>query len=176
VIAGINQIEFLPPFGKSPSLKKRIAQLFSSAQSIRPAIAFWSIAPKDLENITGFKAYKGLRSPNSFLCVDVQKPTIIDYLADLVKHDVHVYIHLRRISRRFLNQNSSVSLLHTKLLLADKSDESAEFWIGSHNWTQCALFGINSEASLAFHLNKEAPLYLNASLGNIYSNWRAINI
>ena len=162
MIVGIDQIEFLPPFGKNPSLQKRITQLFSSAQSIRAAIAFWSIPPKDLETITDFRAYKVLSSPNSFLCIDLQKPTNIDYLADLVKHDVPVYIHLRRISRRFLNENSSVSLLHTKLLLADQSNESAEFWIGSHNWTQYALFGINSEASLAFHLNKKAPLYLNA--------------
>src|SRR5690606_10062285 len=48
---------------------------------------------------------------------------------------------------------------HTKLLLFDNDDGTAEIWVGSHNWTQRALIGPNIEASVVMRVEQGSPIY-----------------
>lgn len=162
MITGINNIELIPPFNSDVDISDRILKLFKEAKSLRAAIAFWTLSAKRFIDISGFNAYQVLKDSNSFLCVDIQSPTNIDHLADLVQKGVPVYLNIRRLANEFKKLSSSVGLLHTKILLADKENGEAEFLIGSHNWTGFALLGPNIEASLILHLCNRAPLYKNA--------------
>lgn len=162
MITGVNNIELIPQFDSSVRISDRITKLFKEAKSARAAIAFWTLSAKRFIDIAGFNAYQVLKDSNSFLCVDIQFPTNIDHLADLVQKGVSVYLNIRRLTNEFKKLSSSIGLLHTKILLADKKNDEAEFWIGSHNWTEFALLGPNIEASLILHLYNRAPLYKNA--------------
>jgi hypothetical protein len=50
-------------------------------------------------------------------------------------------------------------LLHSKILLFDLPNEQASIWIGSHNWTDRALSGINIETSLEILVNRNDKIY-----------------
>ena len=161
MLTGITNIEIIPPYAGSIGIEKRLIKLFDQAISIRAAIAFWTLSEKELALIAPFKALKVLQNKNSFLCVDIQPPTNLDYLAELVERGVSVYLNIRRLPKEFERYTTSPGLLHTKILLADMSDDEAEFWIGSHNWTKFALRGPNTEASVIFTLHNKAPIFFN---------------
>jgi hypothetical protein len=59
--------------------------------------------------------------------------------------------------------------MHAKMLLFALDDGTAELWVGSHNWTNRALLGLNVEASLVVHLRESSPLFRAATdyLANI---------
>jgi hypothetical protein len=158
MLSGVEDIELLPYIGKM-DISDRISQLFSMASSIRASIAFWAISPEALNDVTNGQAYRILSSENSFLCVDIQRPTNIDYLADLARNGVKVYLNIRKLPKSLSHMSTSLGLLHTKILLADKPNSMSEFWIGSHNWTCFAIMGPNTEASLIIHMDKGAHLY-----------------
>lgn len=162
MITGVNDIELIPPYDDDIDISNRIKKLFREAKSIRAAIAFWTISPTKLVEIADFNAYTVLKNRDSFLCVDIQLPTNIDYLKELAEKGVSVYLNMRRLNKNLKKISSSVGLLHTKILLADKVNDEAEFWIGSHNWTEPSLTGPNIEASLILHLYNKAPLYRSA--------------
>jgi len=162
MITGISGLELLPPYDGSPDLSARLTTLFRNADAFRAAIAFWTFDSADLIDLAGPKSIQALQSSESFLCIDLQLPTNIDSLADLATRGVRIFLNARRLSKEDSIVSSSPGLLHTKLILVDKDDEFAEFWVGSHNWTKYALYGPNTEASLALQLYKRAPLYLHA--------------
>jgi hypothetical protein len=165
MLIGVDGIELLPPVTELIDLSDRITELFSKAKTVRAAIAFWTIPPDVLEEITGNRGTSILSAPGSFLCVDIQRPTNIDALAGLVKKGAAVYLNIRRLDNvpgRMLTSETQ-ALLHTKIILVDKPENHAEFWIGSHNWTAPALFGPNTEASISLNMSSRAPLYLAAA-------------
>jgi hypothetical protein len=52
--------------------------------------------------------------------------------------------------------------MHAKMLLFDMDQKHAMLWIGSHNATQRALFGVNIEASILIKLERTSTLYKDA--------------
>jgi hypothetical protein len=164
MLTGISEVEFLPPVGGKMDITARISKLFKTATTVRAAIAFWTLSKDMLDLITDHRADRVLGASDSFLCVDIQRPTNIDHLADLVKSGVRVFLNIRRLSKELdkFKLSTSPGLLHTKIILSDGEDDRAEFWIGSHNWTLTALLGPNTEASMALKVVKKAPLYAAA--------------
>ena len=158
MLTGVKDIELLPQLG-TIDISNRLNKLFTEARSIRASIAFWALPPELLNQITNYNAYRVLSAYNSFLCVDIQRPTNIDSLADLVSNGVKVFLNIRKLLTYTSKVSTSPGLLHTKMILADMADNNAEFWIGSHNWTVFALMGPNTEASLIVHMNNSAHLY-----------------
>ena len=158
MLTGVNDIELLPQLG-TIDICNRLNKLFLEARSFRASIAFWAITPELLNQITNYNAYRVLSADNSFLCVDIQRPTNIDSLADLVSKGVKVFLNIRKLSTQISKISTSPGLLHTKMILADMPDNKSEFWIGSHNWTAFALMGPNTEASLIVHMSNSAHLY-----------------
>jgi len=175
LLTGITDIELLPPATGGMDLVNQIRNLFDGANAIRASIAFWTLSPEQLNDITGYQAERVLKTSESFICVDLQRPTSIDHLAALVRSGVRIYLNIRKLPRGLdpLRISTSPGLLHTKILLSDKNNGKAEFWIGSHNWTVPALIGPNTELSMSLSLTNRAPLYLSAKhiLDDIRDNY-----
>jgi len=112
--------------------------------------------------IGGTNIFNVLKNNKSFICADLQSPTNINYLAELKSMGVNIYLHMKRIHKKVEKFSSSPGLLHTKMFLIDELDDYAELVIGSHNWTEFSLFGLNIEGSIHFKLYKRAPLYARA--------------
>jgi hypothetical protein len=162
MLDGINDIELLPLGLAGTDIAWRISKLFSEATNIRASIAFWTLSPLQLGQWIHPHALDALKNAESYLCVDLQSPTNVDALAALKNEGVPVYLNLRRLPKETAKVSGTLGLLHTKMLLIDKNDGSAELWVGSHNWTAFALRGPNTEVSTVIHLTKESNLYSSA--------------
>ena len=156
---GIESLCIIPPQKNWINLNSQIQTFFSESECVRAAIAFWSISESDLQLLTGHRGVQVLKNEDSFLCVDIQKPTNIDHLASLVQKGVKVFLNIRRLPGPLAKYSTSSGLLHTKMLLSNRSNEQADFWIGSHNWTRPALVGPNKEGSMALRLDRDGALY-----------------
>lgn len=160
---GIISISFLPTFGNSVDITPKIRELFMASEKIRASIAFWTLSYQDLLSIIHDPyLLQSIKSDDSFLCCDIQLPTNIDALASLKQARVDVLLNFRRLVPALKKMTSSLGLLHTKMILADKKDGTAEIWVGSHNWTQFALRGINTEMSVVLKVEKSSSLYNEA--------------
>ncbi len=160
---GVLSISFLPTFGDPPDITPKIRQLFLDSDKIRASIAFWTMSFQDILSITNDTfMLRAMKSEDSYLCSDIQLPTNIEALAGLKQAGVDVYLNFRRLVPTLKKATSSLGLLHTKMILADKKDGTAEIWVGSHNWTQFALRGINTEISLVLQIEKFSNIYNEA--------------
>jgi len=175
LLTGITDIELLPPATGGMDLVNQIRNLFTGANAIRASIAFWTLSPDQLDDITDYQAERVLKTAESFICVDLQRPTSIDHLSGFVKRGVRIYLNIRKLPKSLdpLKISTSPGLLHTKILLSDKNNGKAEFWIGSHNWTVPALMGPNTELSMSLSLTDRAPLYASTkhTLEDIRDNY-----
>lgn len=140
---------------------RELAQLAAQARVIRGAIAYWTINPA----LLGAGLARGLAHPEGFLCVDIHYPTSIDHLATLRRTGAHVCLHLYDLVGHTEDvgvKGLPPHLMHAKMLLFDLDDDRAALWMGSHNATQRALFGINIEASLVLELDRKSENYRHA--------------
>ena len=159
LMQGIKDIELIPTLGDSINIVPRLKRLFDDAHSVKAAIAFWTFSFQKLTSILGPCGTGAFQGSGSFLCVDIQEPTNIGALASLDQNNVNIHLNLRRLHPAVKKLTSSTGLLHTKVLVVDKNDGDAEIWVGSHNWTQFALRGPNTEATLAIMCDHLSPLY-----------------
>lgn len=164
--ADILSIELLHPLDQPPAFFHRLQQSVINAQAIRGAVAFWTIDP----NLVTPSLSERLAATNGFLCVDLHLPTSVEMLAHLYQQmkltdptGKHLYLHLRDLEGvteiRSGNTGMPEHLLHTKSMLFDFNDGTAEVWIGSHNWTRRALVGLNIEASIVVRVAQSSELY-----------------
>ncbi|MBN2154875.1 MAG: hypothetical protein JW776_02385 [Candidatus Lokiarchaeota archaeon] len=117
---------------------------------------------RKLRELAGNNSLRVLGSRDSFLCVDLQPPTDLDALCELASENVKIFLNLRRLAQGFNRYSESAGLLHTKFLISQNRNNQIELWIGSHNWTEFALAGINIEASIAIHMDTNSRLYYQA--------------
>jgi hypothetical protein len=130
------------------------------AERLQAAVAFWTVA----ETLFEPSLTHVLRHENSFLAVDVHLPTDIEALASLAKAGANVRIYAEEIPTYSMNgRKDPPALLHTKMLLFSLNDGNAELWVGSHNWTNRAILGLNVEASLVVTLRDDSPLLAQAA-------------
>ena len=164
MLTGITALELIPDALGRLDLVDHIRKLFKNAMALRASIAFWTLSPEQLNSISRGNGIRVLCERDSFLCVDIQNPTNIDHLANLVRLGIKVFLNIRKLPKAVepLKISTSPGLLHTKFLLADIEDNQAALWIGSHNWTVPALIGPNTELSISLKLANRAPLYLEA--------------
>ena len=143
-------------------LSRQIERLFRDSVCLRASIAFWTLSLEQVEYLSNDRFLKVLTNSDSFLCVDIQYPTNLDNIAHMVKEGISVYLNIRKLPRALDPRRISTSpgLLHTKTLIANKTNGDAELWLGSHNWTAPALIGPNTEMSVAINLTTKSPLYL----------------
>jgi hypothetical protein len=90
-------------------------------------------------------------------------PTEVDALAGIAKQGAHVCIYYEDIPTYIQGRKEPPCLLHSKMLLFWAKDRTAELWVGSHNWTNRAIFGLNVEASLIVRLKDSSSLFAAAA-------------
>jgi hypothetical protein len=161
-------VEVLHPLEEPPRFFRRLQQTVVRATVMRGAVAFWTVKP----NFVVQDFAKLVAANQSFICVDLHQPTSVEIVDELI-HEVekidsskrHVFLYLRELEGQTevwqANSNMPESLLHLKALLFDFNDETAEIWIGSHNWTRRAMIGLNLEATLVLRVGQESQLYQN---------------
>ncbi|MDZ7753216.1 MAG: hypothetical protein U5S82_16560 [Gammaproteobacteria bacterium] len=158
---GVLDIELLPPF-RARDVVHRLEALLLASDSLRDSIAYWTIE----QDLLGPDLARCLTGPQGFICVDIHRPTHIDFLADLRSRGAAVYLHLFDLAGN--TEAPGIKglppfLLHSKVMLFDLKDGRSVLWVGSHNATQRALLGINIETSLLVTLERSAPLYSDAA-------------
>lgn len=157
---GIIQLELLPDV-EAASVIDRLDAAIQKATSARFAVAYWTVGPEDVSSHLA----RVLGHDNGFLCVDIHYPTDLDQLHALFGQGVNLRLHLRHLATKTERQSAKLPqhLMHSKLLLMDNSDGTAEIWVGSHNWTRRALLGPNIEASAVIQVEQGAPIYRQVS-------------
>lgn len=166
----IFSIELLHPMESPPAFFQRLQRSIRAARCMRGAVAYWTVGP---DEVAGELANR-LAASGGFLCVDLHLPTSVGQLAALDARiravdtsREHLFLHLHKVEGQTeawgSNKQLPENLLHTKSLLFDFDDGTAEIWIGSHNWTRRALVGVNIEASLVVHILQESLLYQQTS-------------
>lgn len=155
----ILSIKLLPEWD-TPALKARLAASIARADLLQASIAYWTIDPA----VFGMALTRRILPPNGFLCVDLHRPTDIDALADLVRNHADVHLYCEDISTYGADGSKEPPyLLHTKMLLFWSKSSPAELWVGSHNWTNRAIFGLNIESSLVVELRDSSRLFCDAA-------------
>jgi len=143
------------------SIAPRLNELIESAVRLRMAVAYWTIRKDYLSN----NLVNLLSKEDSFACVDLSYPTKVSEICDLSRHGANTYFYLRKIEKDNSSPDRGVELhlgghlLHSKVFLFDLPDGKASIWIGSHNWTDRALSGINIETSIEIKTAKDGPVY-----------------
>lgn len=130
-------------------IRKRLKESIERCVVLRGTVAFFNL---DIKNIEGLADI--LKHSESFLCVDIHQPTGIGRLEEFVKEGSNIYLFLYRDG-----SEKKQPLLHTKLLLFDRKDDTAEVWIGSQNFTYSALSGFNLEATSIITTTKNSKFY-----------------
>ena len=128
--------------------------------SLKAVVAFWTIAADLLDP----SLISLLKHEDSFVAVDVHLPTDIDVLASLAAAAANLRIYAEEIPTLSGDgRREPPALLHAKMLLFTLKDGTSSLWVGSHNWTNRALLGLNVEASLVVTLAADSRLLAEAS-------------
>src|SRR5438552_4731124 len=162
---GIIEVNLLPSWDR-PSVRGALKSAFSRCQLLQAGIAYWTVK----DSMFGACLPSALGHASGFLCVDIHPPTDIDALAELVKKGSHVHLYCEDVTTYADDgRKDPPYLLHTKMLLFWSPDRTAELWIGSHNWINRAVLGLNVEASHVLRLHDSASLFCEAAdyLGKI---------
>lgn len=159
MLEGIVDIRLVPQWSPSSVTTALMAALSRSAH-LQAGIGYWTISPA----LLGADLTRRLRGDHGFVCVDLHLPTDVDALAELTARAAQVRVHHESIRTYTAHgRKEPPQLLHSKMLLFWSSDHMAELWVGSHNWTNRALLGLNVEASLVITTQDSSPLYMAAA-------------
>jgi hypothetical protein len=155
----ILDVKLLPTW-QSPSIHRPLEAALSKCALLQGAVAYWTVTDGSL----GHRISPALRHDSGFMCVDIHQPTDIDALADLVKSGAHVGLFCEEIATTTdFGKREPPCLLHPKMLLFWSADKTAELWVGSHNWTRRAIFGLNVEYSVVLKLKDTSSLFCEAA-------------
>jgi hypothetical protein len=156
---GILDVKLVPRWAPS-SVRWDLMAALARARYLQAGIGYWTIA----DSLLGPDLVRALRDDHGFVCVDLHLPTDVDALAALTEQGAQVRVYHEDIRTFGANgRKEPPHLLHTKMLLFGSADHTAELWVGSHNWTNRALLGLNVEASLVIRLRDSAPLFRGAT-------------
>jgi hypothetical protein len=151
-------IELIPSVEHS-SIKKRLETSLERCQNVKGAVAYWTI---DTDFVSGLAEV--LNREGSYYCIDIHKPTNVDYLANFKELGSNIFLHDYELKSNSENyeleaQYKIPHLLHSKILLFELPDNNVEIWVGSHNFTQRAICGVNIESSILIRSNQDSKIY-----------------
>ncbi|MBN3946831.1 MAG: hypothetical protein HWQ38_10170 [Nostoc sp. NMS7] len=151
-------IELIPTVKKS-SIKERLKESLCKCENVKGAVAYWTIDTDFIKELALV-----LKRENSYYCIDLHSPTNIDYLANFKRSGSNIFLHnyeIKKNSENYeLKDKKKVSyLLHSKIILFEMPDNNVEIWLGSHNFTQRAILGVNIESSFIVKSNKDSKIY-----------------
>jgi hypothetical protein len=156
---GVIDVKLCPEW-KSPSIHRALRASLSKRALLQGAVAYWTVP----DGLLGNKVSPALKHESAFMCVDIHLPTDIDALADLARSGAHVRLFCEEIATYAdSGRKEPPCLLHPKMLLFWSPDKTAELWVGSHNWTRRAIFGLNVEYSVVLTLKDTSRLFCEAA-------------
>lgn len=148
----------LPVSFSNRTIRERLNASIARARALRASVAFWTLPPGYLHENFG----RLMQQADSFCCVDVHWPTSLEVMAQHYGKGARgFYLYCKEIYQTGKLQ-ARHNLLHTKMLVLDMPGGEAEIWVGSHNFTQYALNGVNLEASVVLTCRKNSGLYRQA--------------
>ncbi len=152
-------IQFLAKETVQNGLQKAAEQ----CESLIGTVAFWTIGIGQIEQFLGAAFLEKLAHTDSYMCVDISAPTDLDKLHDLVKYrQSNIHLHCVKFYPKGTQFKDLTYLLHSKIVLFNLPDGKAKLWLGSHNFTQFALSGLNFESSVLIETDQNSELYQNA--------------
>src|SRR5688500_5235303 len=156
---GIIDIQLIPQWSSSRVTANLTAAL-SFAHHRQAGIGYWTIQ----DALLGPDLARTLRDDEGFAGVDLHPPTDVDALAALAAQGANLRVYYEGIPTYTAGRRKEPPcLLHSKMLLFSAEDRTAELWVGSHNWTNRGLLGLNVEASLVVRLRDWSPLFRAAT-------------
>src|SRR5208282_2206704 len=156
---GILEIRLVPAWSPS-SVHAELKSALSRSQLMQAGIAYWTVN----DNIFGPSLPRALGDDSGFLCVDLHPPTEIDSLAALVRKGAHVYLYCEDLTTfTDAGRKEPPSLLHAKMMFFWLKDRTVELWVGSHNWTNRAILGLNIESSIVVRARDSSILCADAA-------------
>jgi len=159
VTDGILDVRLCPDWN-SPSVLASLKTVLTKCSVMQGAVAYWTVG----DALFADRLSSVLSQHDSFMCVDIHLPTDIDRLAQLVCKGANVRLYSEEIpTYSDSNKKEPSYLLHSKILLFWFSDSTAELWVGSHNWTNRAILGLNIETSVIFKLDMTSRLFFDAA-------------
>lgn len=145
-------IQFAPQL-KNRSLFQDLNSLFQECTSFKASVAYWTIR----EDFFKHSLTKALKKSNSFVCVDLAKPTDLYTINSFYYENVNqFYWHKYKISS---GMGNDYKLLHSKVLLFDLPNHQAEIWVGSMNFTLTAIKGLNIESITKINCSQDEKVY-----------------
>jgi hypothetical protein len=155
----ILDIKLLPAWSPS-SVKRELQSALGRSQLLQASIAYWTVS----DRLFGPLLSQALGDASGFVCVDLHLPTDIDALATVVRRGAHVRWYCEDIATYAdSGRKEPPCLLHSKMLLFWSKDGTAELWVGSHNWTNRAIAGLNVESSLIVRMRHSSRLFADAA-------------
>ena len=146
----------LIPGLSAPGLKLKLQGLLDKCICFRGCTAFWTIP---IDFFPARELAVALKRKGSFFCADIQSPTNISNIKEYHKFGTtNIYLHHYKLA---VKDKKTAHLLHSKILVFDMSETTAEIWIGSHNMTGRAVKGLNLEASVAIKCKKTDEIYID---------------
>jgi hypothetical protein len=156
---GILGINLLPAWSPS-SVKSELVATLSRAELLQAGIGYSTIQP----DLLGPPMVRALSNDSGFACVDLHLPTDVDALAALRSKGAHVYVYYEDIpTYTDTGRKEPPYLLHSKMMLFWSKDRIGDLWVGSHNWTNRAILGLNVEAALVVRLRDSSALFASAA-------------
>lgn len=140
---------------------QRLKDISVGAVKINAAVCYWTMLPTEL----GADFLSALKHPDSCLVVDIHAPTSIDSLAKFKSQSANIYLYLFQIVGKTEVPDSKGipdHLMHAKVLIFDYDLDEVKIWVGSHNGTRRALFGLNFERALIVKCKRESDLHQRA--------------
>ncbi len=154
-----NTIQFLA----NETVQEGLRNATKQCESLIGTVAFWTIDADQINRFLGEAFLEKLAKPESFMCVDISTPTDLDKLSDLTKYyQSNIYLHCVKFYPQGAQFKDLTYLLHSKILLFNLPDGKAKLWLGSHNFTQFALSGLNFESSVLIETKQNSELYQKA--------------
>jgi len=153
----------------------RLKELIKNAECLKMAVAFWTI---DQDYFPSNSLIQLLKKEGSFACIDIAPPTDVTKVCDFAQHNADMYFYLQSVDED-KNEPAYMQdhLLHSKILIFDLPEEKASIFIGSHNWTNRALSGINIETSIEIEVDRKNEVYcqVNFLLKTIKNECHKVN-
>jgi hypothetical protein len=129
----------------------------NNSSEIRGTTAFWTLNEAFEHNYLSNKLRRVLSNEKSFFCCDVSTyATDIDAIDSLAKYGCNFWFYTYKLSKSL--EKYPPSLLHSKILLLKQQDNTTLVFIGSHNMTNRAMKGFNTEHTILIKCNDDAFL------------------
>jgi hypothetical protein len=135
----------------------RMRELFRGARRVEAAMAF--VTRHGVER--WLELFQQSKPPEARLVVSVRFPTDLAALCRLEpRMSGNLFIHTGYLEPH--EQNAERGQFHSKLVLIDYVDGESAVVVGSHNWTENALCGINLEAGVILRGQTDEPAIAQA--------------